>query len=45
MRVAVPSKLTREQRKVFEQLHDMLPVDNTPTEKGLFEKMKDYFTN
>jgi molecular chaperone DnaJ len=45
VRVAVPNKLTREQKKVFEQLLDMLPVDNTPTEKGLFEKMKDYFTN
>lgn len=41
--VKVPSKLTREQRKLMEQLRDTLPVDNAPAEKGLFEKVKDYF--
>jgi molecular chaperone DnaJ len=41
--VKVPSRLTREQRKLLEQLRDTLPVDNTPAEKGLFEKVKDYF--
>jgi hypothetical protein len=35
--------LTREQRKLFEQLRDTLPVDNAPAEKGLFEKVKNYF--
>ena len=29
--------------KLFEQLRDTLPVDNRPAEKGLFEKVKDYF--
>jgi molecular chaperone DnaJ len=43
IKVAVPSKLNREQRKLFEQLLDVLPADNTPTEKGIFEKVKDYF--
>ena len=42
--MSVPNKLTRDQRKLFQQLLDMLPVDNTPTEKGLFEKVKDYFS-
>ncbi len=41
--VKVPARLTREQRKLFEQLRDTLPVDNNPAEKGLFEKVKDYF--
>ena len=41
--VKVPTRLTREQRKLLEQLRDTLPVDNAPAEKGLFEKVKDYF--
>jgi len=41
--VKVPTRLTREQRKLFEQLRSTLPVDNNPHEKGLFDKVKDYF--
>jgi len=41
--VKIPAKLTRDQRKLLEQLRDVLPVDNSPAEKGLFEKVKDYF--
>jgi molecular chaperone DnaJ len=41
--VKIPARLTREQRKLLEQLRDTLPVDNRPAEKGLFEKVKDYF--
>ena len=41
--VQIPPKLTREQRKLMEQLRATLPVDNAPAEKGLFEKVKDYF--
>ena len=41
--VKVPSKLTRDQRKLLEQLRDTLPVDNQPAEKNLFDKVKDYF--
>jgi len=41
--VKIPARLTREQRKLLEQLRDTLPVDNAPAEKGLFEKVKDYF--
>jgi len=41
--VKMPTRLTREQRKLMEQLRDTLPVDNRPAEKGLFEKVKDYF--
>jgi molecular chaperone DnaJ len=43
MEVKTPSRLTREQRKLMEQLRETLPVDNAPSEKGLFEKVKDYF--
>jgi molecular chaperone DnaJ len=41
--VRVPTKLTREQRKLLEQLRETLPEENEPQEKGLFEKVKDYF--
>ncbi|MCZ2148608.1 MAG: molecular chaperone DnaJ [Bryobacterales bacterium] len=41
--VRTPEKLTREQRKLLEQLRDLLPMENEPKEKGLFEKVKDYF--
>jgi molecular chaperone DnaJ len=43
LNVKVPARLTREQRKIMEQLREILPVDNAPAEKGLFEKVKDYF--
>lgn len=43
VQVKIPAKLSREQRKIFEQLQEMLPQDNQPQEKGLFEKVKDYF--
>ena len=41
--VRVPVKLTKDQRRLFEQLSETLPVNNEPHEKGLFEKVKDYF--
>jgi molecular chaperone DnaJ len=41
--VKIPARLSREQRKLLEQLRETLPVDNAPAEKGLFEKVKDYF--
>jgi molecular chaperone DnaJ len=41
--VKIPAKLTRDQRKLFEQLRETLPVENEPEEKGLFDKVKDYF--
>jgi molecular chaperone DnaJ len=41
--VKIPGKLTREQRRLFEELAESLPVDNEPHGKGLFEKVKDYF--
>ena len=41
--VKVPSKLTRVQRELFEKLRETLPVENEPQEKGIFDKVKDYF--
>ena len=41
--VRIPPKMTREQRKLFEQLHELLPAENEPAEKGLLDKVKNYF--
>jgi len=41
--VKVPTKLSKDQRRLFEQLSDTLPVNNEPHEKGLLAKVKDYF--
>lgn len=43
LHVRIPAKLSREQRKLFEQLRDVLPTENEPSEKGIFDKVKDYF--
>jgi len=43
VQVKTPSKLSREQKKLFEQLAGTLPIDNEPDKKGLFDKVKDYF--
>jgi molecular chaperone DnaJ len=43
IQVKIPSKLSREQKNLFEQLAESLPVDNEPDKKGIFEKVKDYF--
>ncbi|HXE62869.1 MAG TPA: molecular chaperone DnaJ [Bryobacteraceae bacterium] len=41
--VRTPVKLTRDQRRLFEELRETLPLDNEPHEKGLLDKVKDYF--
>ncbi len=45
IRVVIPTKLSREQRRLFAQLGDTLTVENRPTERSssLFEKVKDIF--
>jgi molecular chaperone DnaJ len=43
LQVRIPTKLSREQRRLFEQLSELLPAENEPTEKGIFDKVKDYF--
>jgi molecular chaperone DnaJ len=41
--VKIPARLTREQRRLFEQLRETLPAENEPKEKGILDKVKDYF--
>jgi molecular chaperone DnaJ len=41
--VKIPARLTREQRRLFEQLQETLPAENEPKEKGILDKVKDYF--
>ncbi len=45
IRIVTPTKLTREQRKLFEQLEQILKVENKPTERSssFFDKVKDIF--
>jgi len=42
--VQTPKKLNKVQRELVRQLSDTLTVENTPTSRGLFEKMKGLFT-
>ncbi len=41
--VKIPTKLSREQRRLFEELSETLPAENAPHEKSLLDKVKDYF--
>jgi molecular chaperone DnaJ len=41
--VKVPQKLTRDQRRLLEELRNMLPAENEPEEKSILSKVKDYF--
>ncbi len=43
VRVTTPQKLTREQRRLLEQLAQISAVDNSPTEKKILERVKDVF--
>jgi molecular chaperone DnaJ len=45
VRVVTPTKLTKEQKKLMEQLDATLKVENKPAERGtsLFDKVKDIF--
>lgn len=42
--VTIPTHLTKEQRKLLEQLAAIIQPDNRPTEKKLYEKVKDLFS-
>ena len=44
IKVVIPAKLTREQRRLFEELLEQLPAENQPSEKGILERVRDYFT-
>lgn len=43
VQIEVPPKLTREQRQLLEKLAEVMPNENRPHERGLFEKVRDFF--
>ncbi len=43
LQVQTPTRLTKEQRKLLQQLAAITPADNQPMEKSLYEKVKDFF--
>lgn len=43
VKVQTPTRLTKEQRKLLQQLAEISPANNQPAEKSVFEKVKDYF--
>jgi molecular chaperone DnaJ len=44
VRVQTPSKLNKHQKDLLRQLSESLAVENTPTSRGIFEKVKDIFS-
>ncbi|MHB1698667.1 MAG: molecular chaperone DnaJ [Acidobacteriaceae bacterium] len=44
IRVQTPGKLTKQQRELMRQLGEVMTVENTPTSRSLFSKMKDIFS-
>ncbi len=44
VKVATPSKLTRQQRELMEQLAETLGQENQPEKRSLLNKMKDMFS-
>ena len=44
IRVATPSKLTKEQKQLIKQLSETMITENEPHSRGLFDKMKDIFS-
>ena len=45
MRIVTPAKVSREQKKLLEQLGPLLKVENRPAERNssFFDKVKDIF--
>ena len=44
VRVQTPTKLSRQQKDLMKQLAETLPVENEPTSRGLFNKVKEMFS-
>jgi molecular chaperone DnaJ len=44
IRVQTPGKLTKPQKELLRQLSETMVVENTPTSRGLFSKVKDIFS-
>ena len=39
-----PRKLSKQQKELLRQLSETMVVENTPTSRGLFEKVKEMFS-
>jgi molecular chaperone DnaJ len=44
VRVQTPTKLTKTQRELMKQLQETVIVENTPSHRGIFGKVKDIFS-
>jgi molecular chaperone DnaJ len=44
IRVATPTKLTKQQRDLIKQLSESMVVENEPHARGIFDKVKDIFS-
>jgi molecular chaperone DnaJ len=44
IRVQTPAKLNKQQKELLRQLSETMLVENTPTSRSLFSKMKDIFS-
>jgi len=44
IRVQTPGKLNKQQKDLLRQLSETIVVENTPTSRGLFSKMKEMFS-
>ncbi|HEY0264070.1 MAG TPA: molecular chaperone DnaJ [Granulicella sp.] len=44
VRISTPAKLTKAQRELLKQLGETMTTENTPTSRGLFDKVKDMFS-
>jgi molecular chaperone DnaJ len=44
VRVSTPTKLSKQQKELMRQLGDTMEVENTPTSRGLLDKMKEMFS-
>ena len=44
IRVQTPGKLNKQQKELLRQLSETIVVENTPTSRGLFSKMKEMFS-
>ena len=44
IRVQTPGKLSKQQKELLRQLSETMVVENTPTSRGLFDKVKEMFS-
>jgi molecular chaperone DnaJ len=44
IRVQTPGKLNKQQKELLRQLSETMVVENTPTSRGLFDKVKEIFS-